>query len=416
MDKAATHDETIWSVVSPDKHVLPSASVQHTLRVGLAGFLERLKPVYDLEEAPFRSKDDLAPLSRRQLERVAPAPTWDDARNVLLPALETWRSNWQTLQSAALVVAPPFSGIRVMLEGIAQSAGWRLISPPTAEQILAGQDRWLEQFEGDTPWLLPELSQVFLRHMHGLGLMRQFLARVWNGRLGQGIIGCDSWAWEFWRQVMPELSPSTLTLQSLNAAGLGHWLQTLADPNQQRPVQFRQADNGYWVLPARNEVSPLPKGARYSEFLRDLAAYSRGLPEVAWQIWRMALRAEPETEVAEAEAEEADKAEKNGSGQVAGLRTVWVAPWEQLKPPSVPAHAPRAIAFVLHALLLHAGLDEETLTLVSGLPEERVLQSLQVLRRAELVAAVPRGWYIAPAAYPAVRRYLQGAGFQVDSF
>ncbi|WP_097458588.1 hypothetical protein [Mangrovitalea sediminis] len=413
MDKVSANNESIWSVVSPDKHVLPSASVQHTLRVGLAGFLERLRPVYEPDDAPFRSKDDLAPLSRRQLERVVPSPTWDEARSVLLPALETWRSNWQSLQAAALVVAPPFSGTRVMLEGIAQAAGWRLISPPTAEQILAGQDRWFEQFEGDIPWLLPELSHLFLRHVHGLGLMRRFLARVWSGQLGQGVIGCGSWAWEYWRQVMPELAPSALTLQSLNAARLGLWFQELADPHEQRPVQFRQADNGYWVLTARNEVAPLPKGARHSEFLRDLGAYSRGLPEVAWQLWRLALRAEPETEVAEAAAEEADK---NGNGQIAGLRTVWVAPWEQLKPPSVPAHAPKTVAFVLHALLLHAGLDEHALALVSGLSEERVLQSLQILRRAELVISVPRGWYIAPAAYPGVRRYLQGAGFQVDSY
>jgi len=405
----------LWSFVSPDKRVLPATSVRRTLRSGLSGLAERLRPTYILGEAePFRPRDDLTPLSRRQLEGVVPPPDWQPACESLDRALEDWRGTWGEHQAAALLVAPPFSGHREMLSGLAQARGWQLIEPPSVPQILAGDHHWLSQFDGETPWVLPELSHCFLRHVHGLGLLRHFLSRVWSGEFGVGVIGCESWAWEYWRCVMPNLKPSQLTVQAMDHQRLGSWFQALADRSGRRPVRFRQADTGHWVLAERAENPLPPRGHKHSGFLKDLAAYSRGLPGVAWALWRLALRAEPETEVAA--SEESETAETAESGHQAAARSIWVTGWDMIKPPSVPQVMPPAAGLVLHALLLHGGLDAENLVRVTSLDADSVCQILHLLARAELIEDVPRGWSVTALGYPNVRRHLSGQGLPVDTF
>lgn len=408
------NDSDIWHFVIPERRVLPSTSVRRTLRSGFYGFVEKLRPTYYLPAAePFRPRDDLAPLSRRQLERIVPQPEWQLAGDCLAAELSDWRDDWGNVQSAALVVAPPFSGLPETLAGIGQAQGWQLIEPPTPAQILVGDDRWLNQFDGETPWVLPELAHCYLRHAHGLRLARHFLSRVWDGEFGPGVIGCDSWAWEYWNHVMPNLLPSRLMPQALDHQHLGRWLQHLADPDDRHPVRFRQADSGDWVLTARQE-GDIPKGRKHSGFLRDLAAYSRGLPGVAWALWRLALRAEPENEVAATEeAEGASVASANPQGN--DTRTIWVTAWDMVKPPSVPQLMSPQASLILHALLLHAGLDAEMLAKVCNMELDAVLQGLHLLRRAQLIEKGPRGWMLTAVGYPNVRRHLGGQGLPVDS-
>lgn len=409
----AETDSEIWSFVTPEQRVLPTTSVRRTLRTGFAGLVERLQPTYFLASAePFRPRDDLAPLSRRQLERVAPQPEWQLAGEKLSGELTDWREQWGALQSAALVVAPPFSGLYETLTGLCQAQGWQLIEPPTHAQILAGDTHWLTQFDGQTPWVLPELAHCYLRHAHGLGLARHFLSRVLDGELGPGVIGCDSWAWEYWLHVVPSLRPSRLMPQALDYHRLGRWFQQLADPEDRRPVRFRQAETGDWVLGCRRDEGP-PKGRKRSGFLRDMAAYSRGLPGVAWALWRLALRAEPEVDVAASEESEAEP--ENANPAAVEARTIWVTDWDLVRPPSVPPMVSPQASLVLHALLLHAGLDAQMLGQVCNLEADGVAQALHLLRRAQLIEKVSRGWAVTALGYPNVRRHLGGQGLPVDS-
>lgn len=406
----------IWTFVPPDRRVLPATSVRRTLRTGLSGLLERLRPSYFLGEAePFRPRDDLTPLSPHQLERISPSPDWQPAAALLGAKLDEWLETWGGVQSAALMVGPPFTGHGEILSELCRSRQWRLIEAPTPSQILTGDERWFHQFDGNTPWVLPELAHCYLRHVQGLGLARHFLSRVWSGDFGPGLIGCQSWAWQYWRHVMPNLWPSQLSPQALDHRRLGAWLRTLADSGAGRPIRFRQADTGDWVLSARTDSLPAPKGRKQSGFLKDLAAYSRGLPGVAWALWRLALRSEPETEVAVSD-EAADPAEPSNEPRSEETLTVWVTAWDLVKPPSVPHEMPPDAGLILHALLLHAGLDADNLGRVTGLDQDSVMQVLHLLARAELIATGARGWEVTALGYPNIRRYLSGRGLPTDAF
>ncbi|WP_203141599.1 hypothetical protein [Marinobacter mangrovi] len=399
MTAAEATPSPLRELVSKDQWALPSATVNRTLQDALKAFVERVRQPNWLQDEPAGGQDELQPLSRRQLERWAPEPQWRSNLSGFVDALDHWCTRWSAIQPVGFVVAPPFTGLAESLEQVAADRDWRLIAPPDLDRIHRGQalQDWWSQFEGDTPWVLPELGHCWLRTPAGLALVRHLLGAIAAGELGRGLVGCNSWSWTFWTHLLPELRFSTLTLQALDHQRLGLWLQGLAGTGQ-----FRLTTNGSWVVPPKDE--PARNGARTSAFLRDLAAWSRGIPEVAWAIWRDSLRARPEAEV-----EEPPDAEPTQS-------TCWVIPWSQVSVPTMPPGESRPLAFVLHALLLHQGLDETYLQQTTGLAPDDVHIALHSLHRAELIGPHPRGWFVTPRGYPAVRRYLHAEGFAVDGF
>ncbi|BES70525.1 B3/4 domain-containing protein [Marinobacter nanhaiticus D15-8W] len=386
-----------------DQWSLPTTSVHRTLRDAISSFLERARQTAWLAESDEEGGDALRPLSRRQLSRWAPPADWQSGLVGMTDALDNWWERWGTVQTVAFLVAPPFSGIGESLEQLCRERGWRLIEPPDDRAIhRTDAVSWWSQFDGETTWVLPELGHCWLRTPAGLTLVRRLLGAIAAGELGQGVIGCSSWTWQFWRHLMPELRFSVMTPQAYDHVRLGRWLGDLA---QEPSSHFRLTTNGSWVVPPK--AAGEQQNHKTSAFLRDLAAWSRGIPEVAWSTWRQALRAQPEAEVVEGTA---------GTTPVRHESTCWVVPWDQLTLPSLPPGESRPLAFVLHALLMHQGLDEEHLRQTTGLDLDDIHISLHSLRRAELVEPHPRGWFVTARGYPAIRRYLQTEGFAVDGF
>lgn len=169
------------------------------------------------------------------------------------------------------------------------------------------------------------------------------------------------------------------------------------------------ADDGSYVLPPGQETGndkPI-----HSEFLRDLAAASRGIQGVALAIWQRTLRAQPE-----------EGTESKPSVQVqpdhADAPHCWVAPLHQLSFPVMPQASGRALGLVLHALLLHDGLDESLLAMISGLAGHELGNVLLRLAQADIIARHEPGrrWQVTALGYPVARRHLQSWGFPVDSF
>lgn len=402
--------ETARELVAIDHWVLPTTSVQRTLRDAVKSFLDRVRQPNWLQDEDTKADDSLRPLSPRQLARWAPAPDWQAGLDGLSSALDAWRERWAETQPVTFLVAPPFSGVATSLAQICETRGWRLIEPPDANSIHRGDDasQWWAQFDGETPWVLPELGHCWLRTPSGLSLVRRLLGAAAAGELGPGIVGSSSWAWTFWTHLMPELRFAVLTPQAFDHERLGHWLRELGQAGAATDVRFRLTTNASWVIPP-TDAGEGRKNQKNSTFLKDLAAWSRGIPEVAWAVWRDALRAQPEDDVEDEEAEAAT------DGRPVRNRC-WVAPWSQLTLPTLPPGESRPLAFVLHALLLHQGLDEKYLHLTTGLSLDDIHISLHSLRRAELITTHARGWFVTARGYPAVRRYLQLEGFAVDGF
>lgn len=393
-----------WQFVAMADYEPPPPDIVETAKRTLSTFWRRLRP--DIEEpvAHVKSEEELTRLSAWRLRRVAPPPAWAEAAKALDTALAEWVTDPPPDEPVRLLVMPPHVGRVSILAAWAEQRGWRVVSPPSSEQILAGGESWFSgQFAEEGPWVLPNLERLYLRHTSGLDLVHSFLDQAHTGSLGEGVLGCDSWAWAFLGHVWRGWLPPTLTLQAYDEGRLARCFRHLARTTGGQPVRFRQSDDGSDVLPPADA----PPAAEYeSEFLHHLATYCRGNLGVAWAIWRTALRSEPAADLPdEPETEHPTK------GQ-----TVWVTPWSRMEHPSLPAGGERDTAFVVHALLLHDGLHAGMLGRLLPLTPGRITETLDALRVVGLVSQDEGLWRVTATGYPPVRAFLETNGYLTDAF
>ncbi|MFU8773737.1 MAG: hypothetical protein ACNA8H_15120, partial [Anaerolineales bacterium] len=244
----------------------------------------------------------------------------------------------------------------------------------------------------------------FLRQSEGLTLMRNFLDLVYSGKLGQGIIACDSWAWAFLQHIWRRKIPLTLTLQAFDKDRLTDYLQQFSGALDGRKMLYRQSDNGKYVLPHHDSED---NSINISNFLQMLAAHSRGIFGVAYSFWRFSPRIEPD----KSDLEEDDHSKDNDQAL-----TIWITPFDQLKHPALPSAAGRDEAFVLYSLLLHNGLPLELIRQILPLSQTQVMETLLILEDAGLVSHCDDIWHVLPRGYPAVREFIQSQGFLIDQF
>jgi hypothetical protein len=281
-----------------------------------------------------------------------------------------------------------------------------VIEPPAPEQILTQDESWFSDWsDNERTWVLPSLERCYLRHADGLTVARRFFERALSGKLGSGLVGCDSWAWSFFKKVWSVPQPAVLALQAFDSERLKAYLGELAVSSTLRPLRFRESDNGRDILStsgveniAVSETSP---------FLKQLAAHSRGILGVAWMYWRNSLCAAP-NETPESDPQ-APKAEHSLAQNTIWLRT-------GLKELEIPLGPNQEIAFVLHCLLLHNGLPVDILVELLPLSREVVITTLNLLASASLVEAQNNAWRVSALGYPVVRQFLKSNGYMVDLF
>lgn len=399
-DKDEDHPAMPGGLVPLDQWKPPETSVHRTLRSAFLDIVGQLRPGEGADGSAFRSLDQLPPLSPAILDEVAPAPDPAVLARVLLPWLNEARGPVPAGRTPVLVF-PPFSRVP---EALACSGRRLLVPPPDLCVTEAEAARWWDGALSGEPWVLPDLADFWFRHRAGLALLREFLSRLALDQVGDGIVGCSSWCWAFWNHFSPGLPVTPVTPAPLTGERLSRWLSFLSRDANGRPVTARMSHDGLYVLPAPDDDSD----CKYSRFARDLAALSRGNPGVALAIWRQRLRSLPDD----------DTGRKNRETDAGAGRQCWVAPLGQASLPALPAEADVSAGHVLHALLLHNGLNADELAVVTGLSQQEVRLALAPLLRAELAAPdAERGCYrVRPLGYPAVRRYLQARGYLVDAF
>jgi hypothetical protein len=199
------------------------------------------------------------------------------------------------------------------------------------------------------------------------------------------------------------------------------WLPEIAQGAPKPGFVFRQSDNGKFILPpALDGTAALPDqdqpepaaSPNPSNFLKYLAAYSRGIPGVAWALWRRSLYL-----AMEQEADEKQGGHNNGHPEATGdMKTIWVKPWHQLTWPSIPNLPERPqLLLVLHAVILHGGLWGGIVQEVLPFAPMQVLDYLHLLEASGLVESDQGFWRVPPTAYPAVRQALQSEGYLTDA-
>ncbi|MBZ2168583.1 hypothetical protein K8I84_07385 [Marinobacter sp. F4216] len=397
-----------------DEWEFPELSVRRSVKDAVRHISVQLKEGVSRKDQPFQSLDDLPELSARQRQLIAPDPDFSVLAATLADELQQRRRELPNPQDVSFLVAPPFSGMREALVrcswktiGQGQGDGSEWIIAPPKSLLMSDEDaaQWWNEQDLSRPWVIPELADFWLRHMRGLALVRELFRRISDGKAGQGVVGCSSWCWQFWASYVPDMPSAPCTPAPLNSDYLGQWLEYLPGDEGSGPLVARMAHDGLYVLPARGRLDG--NKIRRSSFLSDLAAASRGNHGVALALWRSALRAAPE-----------EGAEDSGESESSRSRCCWVVPLDKLSLPAMPSSKDRAIGFVLHALLLHDGLDEESLFLVAGISRKDTANALALLKRADIIHYSDAGnrWHVTDLAYPNTRRHLLSWGFPVDRF
>ncbi len=394
----ASSDELprLWRFVPWKEYEAPAYPATDTAQGWWLKLLRRLHDDEDDANALTERLRSAEALSAAELDRIAPPPEAGGEAAALAEALRPWLDASSADEPIRFVVGPPHSLLAPTLEAWASTASWRVIPPPTPAEIMAGDERWLDAIERHGPdWVLPCLERSFLRHAQGLDLVRRFIDDAYAGRFGRGLIGCNSWGWAFLRHVWRGRLPRALSLQALDAAALDRLLGSACAAAGGPGIRFANAYDGCPVLHPADDDDKEPDA-----FLQCLAARSRGIAGVAHAIWRHSLRNRPASE-GDAE-EDAD--------------TFWVTPWNRLELPALPSEARHEHAFVLHALLLHNGVDAEVLAELLPMSDMHQSEILHLLEDAHLVEQRDDHWQVSALGYPAVRSFLDGGDFLVDDF
>jgi hypothetical protein len=316
-------------------------------------------------------------------------------------------------------VGPPYHGTSEILTAWAQARGWRLVSAPSPEMILTGGQDWLTQFEeDDEPLVLPHLDHCYLRHYDGLTLLRRLLDHIIS-QSRRWLVGCDSWAWAYLSKALKvhTVFPTPFILEAFDHERLKIWFQQLAAESGEETFVFRQLDSGKYVLPPAtgDEASgdrSQGSGIETSDFLKNVAAYSRGIPGIAWALWRRSFGF---VNAMEEDGEENDK-EAQAAGGGSAVYPILVKPWSQLNLPGFPSQgASLGLLMVLHALLIHGGLWSRILPELLPLSPMEIFEYLHLLEASGLVESGQGFWRVTPAGYPSVRLMLQSEGYLTDA-
>lgn len=399
IDDGESSHPALWQFVPPSEYARPETPAS----LAPATAWTRLKQLFSRNKAqsdsPAKREEDLRRLPQLRLEHLARPVEW----GALAAELDKQMSaRWgQDAPGVRFLIGQPHCGHARIASQWAAARQATLIEPPTMTQILDGDQSWHHHWSGsgDTPWVLPRLERCFLRHANGLDLVRELLDAVASGRAGNGLIACDSWAWAFLQRVFPLPKPHALTLQGFDGQALARLFSQLAAPKGKRSVHFRHARSGQETL-----VVPFEGDSCSDELIR-LAIHCRGNPGTARDYWRQRLRTEPEADIEEDADEDAEEAVD---------QVIWVS--ASLPGPVFPAEAGEEVALLLHALLLHGGLDETALSEVLPLTRQRTSASLRHLEQLEVIESNDAHWRVSALAYAQVRNWLHGRDFLTDDF
>lgn len=399
---------SLWQYVPLNEYRVPAATIQSTFKTRLITFRNRLCTAKHPTAEPFQQAQDLKSLPERLLKQILPAADCHPHIHAIEDIVASWRDAPNQSDPAVFMINIPYSYTQDLLACWAESKALEIIDPPDPAGISGNIDTWMNRLAGkDGIWVLPHLEKCYLRHSSGLATVRRLFSELFSGRLGRGIIGCDSWAWAYLSIIFRVKSQLTRVSQGFDSEKLANWFYGTLPENKRQRFIFRQADTGRYVIrPADPQTSDSGANMEPSAFLKDLAAYSRGIPGVALALWRRCLKGQPDTL-------QAQQKENTDSPQRV---SVWVQSLTGMEKPSMPKDTDRSHAFVLHGLLLHNGLTEDLIASVLSLPTEEIELALSELEMVGLIEKNDGIWRVSPVGYPVVREFLRTRGFLTDGF
>lgn len=395
----------LWRAIRLDDHHPPSEPPTEAVRLGVRTwwrqFIRRQRPYPALPDQP----PELTSAPANLLNYLLPRPDWNQLCSPMLAS--ALAAHDFDASPCAVVVMPTYCTAHDALLAWATAEHAVILPAPTPTQILEDPHSWFTTWPDDpeTPVVVSALECCYLRHQRGLGLIRQLIENLYRQHR-RSLVICDSWAWTFLAHACPTnlLSTRPWTAAPLEAEELEQLFVNLTRQAGGEGYAFRRVDNGKPVL----RMVPADEEEYSDEFLTHLAAFSRGNPVVAWEVWRRSLLVSAQM----AEQEVDDDVQDRGNGDP--RRPIWVQRWSKMDKPQLIFPVEDHIAFVLHTLLLHNGLTADLLyPLLPNAPIE-LARTVRDLYATGVIQEVNGEWRVTPAAYPEVRRGLAQQGFLVD--
>ncbi len=400
--------ETIWRYVSAAEYVPPSDLSSETLR----GFRRVWKSALGVVRRAKDSDAEPPPHERPSAELltgVLPELDAEEMARALGAALEERHDLASGAARAGVVVGPPGSHLGEVMTALARGREWRELEPPPRVELLGGAEEVRKQLEAleaesDRPTVISQLDRWLLRSESALPAVRSMLERV-RGMPSPVLVGCDSWAWSFLDHTVGvgDLLGEPLTLAALDARALAGWL---GPPLRSKGFACRSTGKRNEVIfgpPADPRNKEEGETQSVPATLVRLASAARGNPGVALDLWRRCLRLGTE--------------ERKGEGDVETERqnALWTSPLHELDV-VIPSRLAEVHRFVLHAVLVHGGLERELLTEVLPFPRHDLLRRIRDVVNEGLLEEREGELRVPINAYTAVRGHLKSEGFLVDGF
>ena len=372
-------DTPLWEVVELDQFRTPEQTQASQWRRSLRSISTWLGGKNSTEQQ-VKDESELRALPGVRLAHLVPPIDWAPAASALGQQLEG--------QDAPLTffITTPYSGHASVVTHWAETHQVACLAPPTLSEIAEGSTQWVEQCVNQREWAIPALERYFIRHTQGIQGVREFLERALSGRLGKGVIGCDSWTYAFLQHVIGIDGAPVFTLQSMEGEQLARYFAQIATHSGEPPPVY-STRTGKQVLfdSASNQKSKAP-----NKELQRLAAHCRGHIGLAWHYWRERLR-EP----------------KAGDDEA-----LWLV--DALAEAELAVDTGDIATLVLHALMVHGGLDDDSLGEVLPFSHHEALNARLALQRKGIVSSCEGRWQIAPLSYASVRQLLESRNYLVD--
>ena len=347
----------------------------------------------EASERQAKQESELRALPEVKLAHVAPPIDWMPATERLKQALKDYED-----APVVLFISPPYGGHSTVVSQWAAQQDIPCLTVPTLKELVDGSLAWAEDATQLKRWAIPALEYHFLRHTNGLQGVRELLERALSGRLGQSVMGCDSWTYAYLQHAVGLEGVPVLTLQGLEGEQLAHYFSQAAG---ECPTVY-STRTGKSIL-----TSDSDQKEAYKELQR-LAAHCRGHLGIAWHYWRERLR-EP--------AEDSDSSDNNGhkcsdKEDSDTSQELWLL--DALAEAELPTDTGDLATLLLHTLLIHGGLEDHALKHVLPFSDHESLNARFALARRGMLSSQQGRWQVAPLSYASVRQLLESRNYLVD--
>ncbi|MGM0826346.1 MAG: hypothetical protein ACQEUY_16735 [Pseudomonadota bacterium] len=329
-----------------------------------------------------KKESELRALPEVRLSHWAPAIDWLPAARALGEVLERHQE-----APVALFIAPPHSGHKDVVSLWAEQQGVHCLSAPTVGELTEGTLEWVDRFDHQRRWAVPALEAYFLRHTQGLQGVRELFERALSGRLGRGVMGCDSWTYAYLQHALGLEGVPVFTLQALEGEQLAHYFAQLPKGGDCPTVFSTRTGKAILANDGENEQKNVHKE------LQRLAAHCRGHLGIAWNYWRERLR------------EPSDSSNETS-------QPLWLL--DVLAEAELPEDTGDVAILLLHTLLLHGGLEDQALSHVLPFSHHEALNARLVLARQGIIGCYQQRWQVTPLSYASVRQLLESRHYLVD--